>query len=275
MSKLKSLLVAALLALAIPSAAQAQGCGSPNPNCIVPTAPPGTSTNQAASTAFVQGAVTTAAPGGSVGQQQYKAGAATFGGFTQSGDVTVNTSTGVATIQPNAVTTSKILNGNVTNTKLAPGAANTLKGSLDGITTSDLAIASCSALYNFTQWVSGTGWQCGINPVLPSRAIAATLNLSAFTSITTLGYSDVRHVHQHVSLLRPVRRQLAYRVLRHSPPQSSACRSNLRRIEQHLYGLFQQHTGLRRHRQRLHLRRHPRLCAFRKRLWRREPRLYR
>ncbi|MGY3110749.1 hypothetical protein [Bradyrhizobium sp. LM6.9] len=75
-------------------------------------------------------------------------GAATFGGFTQSGDVTVNTSTGVATIQPNAVTTSKILNGNVTNTKLAPGAANTLKGSLDGITTSDLAIASCSALYN-------------------------------------------------------------------------------------------------------------------------------
>lgn len=36
----------------------AQGCGPQNPNCIVPTAPVGTSNNQAASTAFVQGAVT-------------------------------------------------------------------------------------------------------------------------------------------------------------------------------------------------------------------------
>jgi hypothetical protein len=71
----------------------------------------------------------------------------------------------------------------------ATGAANTIKGSVNGTTTSDLAIASCSALYNFTQWISGTGWQCGINPVLPSRAVAATLNLSAFTSVTTQGYA--------------------------------------------------------------------------------------
>lgn len=35
----------------------AQGCGQQNPNCIVPTAPPGTSNNQAASTAFVQNIV--------------------------------------------------------------------------------------------------------------------------------------------------------------------------------------------------------------------------
>jgi len=41
-----------LLALAVGVAAQ--GCGDQNPNCIVPTAPPGTSNNQAASTAFVQ-----------------------------------------------------------------------------------------------------------------------------------------------------------------------------------------------------------------------------
>lgn len=34
--------------------ATAQGCGPANPNCIVPTAPPGDSTNKAASTAFVQ-----------------------------------------------------------------------------------------------------------------------------------------------------------------------------------------------------------------------------
>lgn len=51
-------------------AAHAQGCGPQNPNCIVPTAPPGTSNNQAASTAYTQGelaAIYTAAhywPGG-------------------------------------------------------------------------------------------------------------------------------------------------------------------------------------------------------------------
>lgn len=39
--------------------ALAQGCGPQNPNCIVPTAPPGTSNNQAASTAFVGSAVST------------------------------------------------------------------------------------------------------------------------------------------------------------------------------------------------------------------------
>lgn len=44
------------LALA-PPAVLAQGCGQSNPNCIVPTAPPGTSNNQAASTAFVQQAL--------------------------------------------------------------------------------------------------------------------------------------------------------------------------------------------------------------------------
>jgi hypothetical protein len=76
-----------------------------------------------------------------------------------------------------------------TNAGIAPGAANTVKGSVNGTTTSDLAITSCSAIYQFTQWVSGTGWQCGIIPVLPSRAVAATLNLSAFSSIMTLDYS--------------------------------------------------------------------------------------
>lgn len=75
------------------------------------------------------------------------------------------------------------------NAGLAPGAANTVKGSVDGVATSDLAIASCSAIYQFTQWVSGTGWRCGILPVLPSRAVAATLDLSAFTAVSTMGYA--------------------------------------------------------------------------------------
>lgn len=57
MLNFKGLIAAlALACLALPGAALAQGCGSQNPNCIVPTAPNGTSTNQAASTAFVQNA---------------------------------------------------------------------------------------------------------------------------------------------------------------------------------------------------------------------------
>lgn len=51
------ILVALFLLLASCGAAAAQGCGSQNPNCIVPTAPAGTSNNQAASTAFVQSAI--------------------------------------------------------------------------------------------------------------------------------------------------------------------------------------------------------------------------
>lgn len=64
-------LVAAVAVLAEPSVfatgARAQGCGPSNPNCIVPTAPFGTSTNQAASTAFVQGAISSLAlPNGQI-----------------------------------------------------------------------------------------------------------------------------------------------------------------------------------------------------------------
>jgi hypothetical protein len=100
--------------------------------------------------------------------------------------------TGPVTLGSSLQMTGSALNvadASITNAKLATGAANTVKGSVNGTTTSDLAIASCSALYNFTQWVTGSGWQCGLIPVLPSRAIAATLNLSAFTSVTTQGYA--------------------------------------------------------------------------------------
>jgi len=97
---------------------------------------------------------------------------------TLSGDIT-NDANGVMSIGANKVT----------NAKINPGSANTVKGTVNGTTTSDLAVASCSAIYSVTQWLSGTGWQCGINPVLPSRAVAATLNLSAFTAVKTLGYA--------------------------------------------------------------------------------------
>jgi hypothetical protein len=96
-------------------------------------------------------------------------------------------------------TTTTVLHGNaagapsfaaVSNSDLSTGAANTVKGSVNGTTTTDLAVASCSALYSFTQWVTGTGWQCGFIPVLPSRATAATLNLSAFSAVQTQGYAS-------------------------------------------------------------------------------------
>lgn len=77
----------------------------------------------------------------------------------------------------------------VQNAGIAPGAANTTKGSLNGTTTGDLAMVSCTAAYQITQFILGTGWQCGTLPVMPSRAIAATLNLSAFSAVVTLGYA--------------------------------------------------------------------------------------
>jgi hypothetical protein len=77
----------------------------------------------------------------------------------------------------------------VPNAGLAPGGANTMKGTTDGAATSDLAITSCTLAYQITQWIAGTGWQCGVLPVLPSRAAALTLNLSAFSAVRTLGYA--------------------------------------------------------------------------------------
>ncbi|UPK28390.1 autotransporter outer membrane beta-barrel domain-containing protein [Bradyrhizobium sp. 195] len=78
----------------------------------------------------------------------------------------------------------------VANANIIPGPANTFKGSIDGVETSDIALTACTLTYQITKWVSGTGWQCGLNPVLPSRAIAATLNLSAFNAVTTQGYAS-------------------------------------------------------------------------------------
>lgn len=181
--------IVAIIAVAISACPSVAGCGPDNPNCIVPTAPAGTSTNQAASTAFVQQAISPfSPPGGTNGQIQYKNSGA-FGGFTASGDATIATPSGVVTIQPNAVTSGKIAANAVTNAKINPGAVNTMKGTLDGAATSDIALTACTLTYQITKWVAGTGWQCGINPVLPSRAVAATLNLAAFDGITTQGYA--------------------------------------------------------------------------------------
>jgi hypothetical protein len=88
-----------------------------------------------------------------------------------------------------AIAAAGIQSNAVTNAKVQPGAANTFKGSLDGVSTSDIALTACTLTYQITKWVAGTGWQCGLNPVLPSRTIAATLDLSAFSAVQTLGYA--------------------------------------------------------------------------------------
>lgn len=115
------------------------------------------------------------AAGGSNGQIQYNDSGSLAG--ATGGDVQMSGTTTL--IQPNAVT----------NGKIAPGAANTMKGSLNGTATSDIALAACAATYQFTKWITGTGWQCATNPVLPSRTAAATVDLSAFTGVNTQGYS--------------------------------------------------------------------------------------
>jgi len=79
-------ILALVLSLFGANPASAQGCGPQNPNCIVPTAPFGTSNNQAASTEFVN----TATGGGGLGTLDFAlmgngASPATFKGFLQSG----------------------------------------------------------------------------------------------------------------------------------------------------------------------------------------------
>lgn len=90
----------------------------------------------------VPNSVLTGIPGGSPNQTQYNIGGTTFGGYTPSGDVTVNPATGVETIQPNAITTGKINAAAVTNAKINAGAVNTVKSTLDGTTTTDNLITT-------------------------------------------------------------------------------------------------------------------------------------
>jgi hypothetical protein len=92
-------------------------------------------------------------PGGSSGQIQYN-NAGSFGGFTASGDATVNTGTGAVTIANNAVT----------NAKAAQAGANTMKGNWTGSTANvaDNAMPSCPDTGgNHLNYVNGTGITCG------------------------------------------------------------------------------------------------------------------
>lgn len=85
--------------------------------------------------------------------------------------------------------------GQIGNSAILPGAANTVKGSLNGSTLTDLPLPSCAndGVHSLV-YVSGVGYQCEaisfpLIPIIASRTIAASLDLSAFSGITVQGYA--------------------------------------------------------------------------------------
>jgi hypothetical protein len=115
---------------------------------------PGDGTGDPARTAFTKvnqnftEVYANATPGGSVGQIQYKLAGTSFGGFTASGDATINTTTGVVTVSAPA--------SRITNTPSGTIAATDVQSAINEIV-SDLAASSGSSLVGFLQ--SGTGAQ--------------------------------------------------------------------------------------------------------------------
>jgi hypothetical protein len=107
--------------------------------------------------------------GGSNGQIQYN-NAGALAGFTASGDATVNTGTGVVS--------------------LVVGAANTIFGTLNGTTKTNIAVPACATALQYT---AGVGFTCASASesaaVIPSRASAITLDLSSYTAVQTQGYA--------------------------------------------------------------------------------------
>lgn len=172
---LKRLLPAIIVVLALwgatPDSTRAQGCGQQNPNCIVPTAPPGTSNNQAASTAFVLAelpSVYTGLTGDCTATSLgvitcTKTNGAAFGPLATvsglSGDCTT-TSLGVVTcakLQNVPVTTT----GASTNDVLTYNGTGWLHSSLITLFNSvcSLSPSSCAGLFGFNnvKWYGATG----------------------------------------------------------------------------------------------------------------------
>ena len=115
---------------------------------------------------YVDASAGTSLPGGTAGQVQYKSGTS-FGGFTVSGDATLNTTTGALTLANGAVTLGKQANlaansliGNNTASAAAPVALTAAQvKSLLAIATTDVsglgALATASNV-NLTSQATGT-----------------------------------------------------------------------------------------------------------------------
>lgn len=76
-----------------------------------------------------------------------------------------------------------------TNAGIAPGAANTLKGSLDGTTTTDIAVPACTDVGKALQWVAGTGPQCNAVSVFTGFDMPVNMGLSASSNGTALTFT--------------------------------------------------------------------------------------
>lgn len=138
---MRALLAILFFALSV-SAAAAQGCGTNNPNCIVPTAPAGTSDNRAASTAFVTTAVSggNTVANGKTGQTSFTAslpvlgnGTSALAQGTRSGNTTEFATVNSSTVNGDCAEWDA--NGNLVDTGAAcAGSPNTVANGKTGQT---------------------------------------------------------------------------------------------------------------------------------------------
>lgn len=91
------------------------------------------------------------------------------------GDVTNSAGTVATTISAGAVT----------NAKMAAGAANTIKGSVNGSSEADLAVGSCSGANQAINWTSGTGPGCAT-----LSATTAGFGLNLATGVMSISQSQ-------------------------------------------------------------------------------------
>jgi len=187
------------------SIAAAQGCGPANPNCIVPTAPPGTNNNQAASTAFVTNAtgsisgvtITGTAAAGNV-PVATSSSAGVWESFSLGIDASIGSTRGSVLergaaswgiITPGTSGLPWISNGAgadpayqaITNVGHAAMTQNAVKGAASSTAVADLSIPSCSTTASALQWTTNTGFSCRTG--LPSWA--------AFTPTPTCGTATI------------------------------------------------------------------------------------
>lgn len=79
--------------------------------------------------------------------------------------------------------------GPAANAGIAPGAADTIKGSLNGTTTTDIAVPNCTALGAAIRWAAGVGPNCGTVVGLTGFDMPINLGLSASSNGTALTFN--------------------------------------------------------------------------------------
>lgn len=112
-----------------------------------------------------------AVPSGTDGQIQYN-NAGTFGGFTVSGDATLNTATGVLTIANEAVTLAKIQNATANSILLGSGAAGS------GSSYAQITLGAGLTMTGTT--LSASGSVSGANPTATAGPAAVNGSASTF-----------------------------------------------------------------------------------------------